>query len=151
MEKSTMTTQSRSPRNSSVMSKSNSLLKPLRTEDECLLTFSMLDRRGKVIQKGNFPTLCHITVTEDSVKFQEMFDQARHLVLIIHSKFMMSSVQNAIYEMMKNIWTPGYTRPCYSQLESSNTALDKVVASAAATIGSQPMAPSTARQAQDPL
>ena len=40
--------------------------------------FSMVEREGKVIQKVNFPTPRHVTVTEDSVKFQDMFDQAIH-------------------------------------------------------------------------
>jgi hypothetical protein len=62
----------------------------------------MVGKGGKIIQKTDFPTLCHITVTEDPVKFQEMFDQAMHHALINQSKVMTNSVQNAIYEMMKS-------------------------------------------------
>ena len=61
------------------------------------MTFSMVGRGGKVIQK-----------------FLEMFDMAMHHALINQSKVMMNSVQNAIYDMMKNSWTPGYTGPCYT-------------------------------------
>jgi hypothetical protein len=120
-------------------------------EDECLLTFGMVGREGKVIKKTDFPTPRRITVTEDSAKFQEMFDQAMHHALINQSKVMMNSVQNAIYEMMKSIWTPGYTGPCYSQSESSAAAADREAASAAAGIGSQPMAPSTAPAGTGPI
>ena len=71
-------------------------------EDECLLTFGMVSREGKVIKKTDFPTPRRITVTKDSAKFQEMFDQAMHHALINQSKVMTNSVQNAIYEMMKS-------------------------------------------------
>ena len=104
-----------------------------------------------MIKKTDFPTLRRITVTEDSAKFQEMFDQAMHHALINQSKVMTNSVQNAIYEMMKSNWTPGYTGPCYSQSESSAAATDRATASAAAGIGSQPMAPSTAPAGTGPI
>ena len=61
----------------------------------------MVDRGGKVIQKNSFLTLCHITITEDSNKFQEMFDMAMHHALNKQSKVMMNSIKNAIYDMMK--------------------------------------------------
>ena len=39
-------------------------------EDECLMTFSMVGRGGKVIQKNSFPMPHNIiTITEDTVKF----------------------------------------------------------------------------------
>ena len=80
-------------------------------EDECLMTFSMLSRGGKVIQKENFPMPHRITITEDIVKFQEMFNMAMHHALINQSGIMSNSVQNAIYRMMKGNWTPGYITP----------------------------------------
>ena len=61
-------------------------------EDECLLTSSMVGREGKVIRKGNFPKSCRIAVTEDFVKFQEMFNLAMHHALVIQSKVMTNSV-----------------------------------------------------------
>ena len=69
---------------------------------------------GKVIQKNSFLTMCHITITEDFIKFQEMFDMATHHALINQSKVMTNMVQNAIYDMMNNNWTPRYKGPCYS-------------------------------------
>ena len=107
------------------------------------MTFRMVGRGGKVIQKNNFPMPCHITITEDSDKFQEMFDMAMHHALNKQSKVMMNSVKNAIYDMMKESWTPGYIWLCYFQPESLAAAANKAAASAAASIGSQPMAPST--------
>ena len=65
------------------------------------MTFSMVDRGGKVIQKNSFPTPHHITITKDSVKFQEMFDMAMHHALNKQSKVMTNSIKNAIYDMMK--------------------------------------------------
>jgi len=107
-----------------VKSRSSSLPKLLKiSKDECLMTFSMVGRGGKVIQKCKFPTSRHITITEDPVKFQEMFDMAMHHALVNQS--------NDI-------------GPCYSQPVSSVAAASRAVASATAGIGSQPMAPSTA-------
>ena len=40
-------------------------------KDACLQVFNMVDRVGKVIQKIEIPTPCHITVTENPMKFQE--------------------------------------------------------------------------------
>ena len=74
----------------------------------------MVGREGKVIHKTNLPTLCHVTVTEDPMKFQEMFDQAMHHTMINQPKVRTNSNQNAIYQMMNGNWTPGYTWPCYS-------------------------------------
>ena len=78
-------------------------------EDECLMTFSMVSRGGKVIQKESFPMPRRITITEDTVKFQEMFNMA--MPLINQSGIMSNLVQNAIYRMMKGNWTPGYITP----------------------------------------
>ena len=61
-------------------------------KDACLQTFSMVNREGKVIQKTNFSTPLHSTITEDFVKFQEMFHQAMHHALINQSKIMTNSV-----------------------------------------------------------
>jgi hypothetical protein len=71
-------------------------------EDACLLTFSMVGRQDKLIQKTNFRTPRHITITKDSTKFQEMFDQSMHHALINQSNVMTNSIQNPIYEMMKS-------------------------------------------------
>ena len=87
-------------------------------------------------EKANFPTPRHITVTEDSAKFQEMFDQAMLHTVINQSGIMMNSIQNAIYEMMKDNWIPRYTGSCYSQSESSAAAASKAAAFAAADISS---------------
>ena len=52
----------------------------------------MVGREGKVIHKTNLPTSCHVTVTEDPMKFQEMFDQAMHHALINQSNVMKNFV-----------------------------------------------------------
>ena len=51
----------------------------------------MVGREGKVIHKTNLPTSCHVTVTEDPMKFQEMFDQAMHHALINQSGVVMTN------------------------------------------------------------
>lgn len=65
----------------------------------CLQSFSTAGR-GKVILKTNFPTPRHVTITEDPMKFQEMFDQAMYHALINQSSVMTNSIQNTIYQMM---------------------------------------------------
>ena len=67
------------------------------------MTFSMVGRGGKVIQKNSFPMPHNIiTITEDTVKFQEMFDMAMQHALINQPEIMSNSVQNAIYKIMWN-------------------------------------------------
>ena len=61
-------------------------------DEACLQTFSMVGREGKVIQKTDFPMSRHITIIEDSVKFQEIFDQAMHHALINQSNVMKNFV-----------------------------------------------------------
>jgi len=43
-------------------------------EAACLEAFSFVGGEGKAIQKGVFPSPFHITITEDPMKLQEMFD-----------------------------------------------------------------------------
>jgi len=69
-------------------------------EVACLEALSFVGREGKVIQKGVFPSSHHITITEDHMKFQEMFDQAMHHALINQSKVMMNYVQNIVHQMI---------------------------------------------------
>jgi len=105
-------------------------------EDKCLMTFSMVSRQY------SHTAPYHHHITEDTVKFHDMFDMAMNHALINQSQIMSNSVHNAIYETMKNSWTPGYTGPCYSQPESSVTIARRAAASAIAGSSSQPMAPS---------
>ena len=95
----------------------------------------MVGKGGKIIQKTNFPTPRHITIIEDPVKFQEMFDQAMHHALINQSGVMTSFVKNAVYQMMCGRWEPGYTGSCYSNPETLVAAASRAVASATASIG----------------
>ena len=66
-------------------------------KEACLQTFIMVSKGGKIIQKTNFPTPRHITIIEDPVKFQEMFDQAMHHALINQLNVMTNTVKNAVY------------------------------------------------------
>jgi hypothetical protein len=60
-------------------------------QQACLKTFSS-NRKGEAIQKTAFPKAREITVTQDSTKFQEMFDQAMHHEMINQSSLLMNSV-----------------------------------------------------------
>jgi len=111
----------------------------------CLLSFSFVGRQGKVIQKGALPSPHPITITQDPMKFQELFDQAMHHTLINQSKVMTNSVQNAIYQMINSQLTPGYKGSAYSQLESSAAAATRATTSPAACIGFEPMADGAAQ------
>jgi len=71
------------------------------------------------------------------MKFQEMFDQAIHHVLIIQSGIMTNSVKNAVYQMTSGRWEPRYTRPCYSNTKTSAATASRAPTSAAANISSQ--------------
>ena len=62
----------------------------------CLQSFNTTTI-GKVIQKTPLPVLRLITVTEDSVKFHDMFDHAMHHAMINQSNVVRNSMQNAIY------------------------------------------------------
>ena len=77
----------------------------------------------------------HITIFEDPMKFQDMFDQAMHQNMINQPKVMTNSGQNTIYQMMNGNWTPGFTGPCFSQIESSAIAARRTSASPAGGIG----------------
>ena len=43
------------------------------------------------------------TITEDPMKYQELFDQSMHHAMINQSKVMTNSAQKAIYQMMSGI------------------------------------------------
>jgi hypothetical protein len=65
----------------------------------CLGAFS-ITKRGEAIQKAALPKPRGITVTEDSAKFQEMFDQAMHNAMINQSNILMNLIPNAVKETM---------------------------------------------------
>jgi hypothetical protein len=67
----------------------------------CLRPFS-LTKRGEAIHKNAFPKLQEITVSEDSTKFQDMFDQAMHHAMMNQSNVLMNSIQNFVRETMAN-------------------------------------------------
>jgi len=88
--------------------------------------------------------LRQITITEDSVKFHDMFDQAMHHAMINQSNVLRNSMQNAIYyQMMTDNYQPRYRGPCYSQPESSAATASRAVASATSSIGTHPPTLST--------
>jgi hypothetical protein len=109
-------------------------------QQACLRTFSST-RKGEVTQKTAFPKLREIIVTEDTVKFQEMFDQAMHHAMINQSSILMNSVQHAFRETMAGNRQMGYKGPCYFQPESSATAGARAENAAMTGIGTQPVQP----------
>jgi hypothetical protein len=106
-------------------------------QQTCLRTFSSY-RKGEVIQKIAFPKPREVTITEESAKFQEMFDQAMHHGMINQSSVLMSLVQNVVRETIAGGIQMEYKGPCYSHLESSATAGARAGSAAVLGIGIQP-------------
>lgn len=82
-------------------------------EEACLGSFSFT-RRGEAIQKTTLPKPRNITITEDSVRCQEMFDQSMHHEMINQSGVLMNSVQNTIKGLLASGIQMGYKGPYYS-------------------------------------
>lgn len=66
-----------------------------------LKSFSVT-RSGEVIKKQEFSKPREVTITENGVKFQGMFDQSLHHALVNQSGIILTSVQNAVKTAMND-------------------------------------------------
>jgi hypothetical protein len=65
----------------------------------CLNSF-VVTKRGQAVQKTALPEPHNITITEDTSKFQETFDQAMHHAMINQSNVLKNMIYNTIVDTM---------------------------------------------------